>query len=105
MADLTTIECAAPGEAFTLFESGPNLTLHLAGPGETGGTGPILCGFDRFAKDEDGHYAIGFSVGGGTSGPGVVHRVCGECQMLAGNRTISGSNAQKFTTPREQATS
>lgn len=94
-ANLITIECSAPNEAYTLLDAGPNLTIHLAGPSETGGTGPILCGFNRFQRDEDGHYAIGFSVGGGITGPGIEHDVCTGCVDLADGRQIKGTNAAK----------
>ncbi|QAY06228.1 hypothetical protein SEA_FRAYBELL_7 [Mycobacterium phage FrayBell] len=45
---LTTIECSRPGDPYTLFKSGTHLDVHLAGRSKTGGTGLILCGFDRF---------------------------------------------------------
>lgn len=92
---LVTIECSRPGAIYSLFESGPVLDLHLAGPSQHG-TGPILCGFDRFARDENGRMTVGFSVGGGTSGPGVEHHVCAECARLAGDEPIHGTNAAKF---------
>jgi hypothetical protein len=87
---LTTIECSLPGQRYTLFESGPSLTVHLAGPGRTGGTGPCICGFDRFAKE------VGFSVGGGTTGPGVKHDVCADCARLAAGRPVGGLHAELF---------
>lgn len=86
---LTTIETSGPGERYTLFESGPNLSLHLAAP-TVHGTGPCICGFDRFARN------IGFSVGGGTTGPGVKHAVCPECTRLIDGRPIKGTNASLF---------
>jgi hypothetical protein len=86
---LTTIETSGPGERYSLFESGPNLSLHLAAP-TIYGTGPCICGFDRFARD------IGFSVGGGTYGPGVKHAVCQECARLIDGRPIKGTNASLF---------
>lgn len=93
---LTTIECSKPGAAYTLFESGPNLIVHLAGPGKTGGTGPCICGFDRHARDENGRTIVGFSVGGGTTGPDVIHEVCSECLNLVDGREISGTHAVLF---------
>lgn len=87
---LTTVETSMPGERYSLLESGPNLSLHLAGPAKTGGTGPCICGFDRFAR------GVGFSVGGGTYGPGVNHDVCPECARLAAGRPIRGTNAALF---------
>lgn len=94
---LVTIETSGPGERYTLFETGPNLSLHLAGTGVHGGTGPCICGFDRHARDENGRGIVGFSVGGGTSGPGVKHTVCPDCARLAGGRPIKGTNAHLFT--------
>lgn len=44
---LTTIETSGPGEEYSLFKHGPNLSLHLAAPRGLG-VGPCLCGFDRF---------------------------------------------------------
>jgi hypothetical protein len=87
---LTTIECSNPGDAYTLLRSGPQLEVHLAGGADRGGIGPILCGFDRFAN------GVGFSVGGGTTGPGVEHRACPGCARLAGNAHISGLHAAMF---------
>ena len=83
MSELVTID--------TLFSSGVDLDVHLAGPGSTGGTGKILCGFDRFARD------IGFSVGGGVTGPGYRHHPCGDCAALAGDRSIRGTHRRLFT--------
>lgn len=93
---LTTVETSGPGESYTLFSTGPTLSLHLAAPSGSG-TGPCLCGFDRHARDENGQGIIGFSVGGGMTGPGVTHIVCGECESLAGGRPIRGTNANLFT--------
>lgn len=92
---LTTIETSIPGARHSLFETGPGLILHLAAP-RGQGTGPCICGFDRFARDENGRWIVGFSVGGGTSGPGVHHDVCQECARLAGGRPIKGTNAALF---------
>lgn len=93
---LTTVECSMPRATYTLFESGPRLKLHLAGRGKQGGTGPCICGFDRHARDEDGRSIVGFSVGGGVTGPGVQHLVCTDCSSLAGGRQIRGTNAALF---------
>ncbi|TFD09805.1 hypothetical protein E3T26_14350 [Cryobacterium sp. TMT1-21] len=93
---LTTVECSMPGERYTLLDSGPHLALHLAGPGARGGTGPCICGFDRHARDANGRHLVGFSVGGGVTGPGVRHAVCAGCASLAGGRTIRGTNAALF---------
>jgi hypothetical protein len=86
---LTTVETSAPGERYALFDHGPNLSLHLAAP-TVYGMGPCICGFDRFARD------IGFSVGGGVTGPGVKHTVCQECARLIDGRPIKGTNASLF---------
>ena len=90
MSSLVTVEVSAPGDRYTLMESGPRLAVHLAGPGAHGGTGPCICGFDRHAKD------VGFSVGGGVTGPGVEHDVCAECAALAGDATITGTHRALF---------
>ena len=91
---LTTVETSGPGERYSLLESGPNLSLHLAAP-TVHGTGPCICGFDRFGRDEYGD-RVGFSVGGGVTGPGVKHTVCPECARLIDGRPIKGSNASLF---------
>lgn len=88
---LITIECSRPGDPYSLFKSGTNFDVHLAGPSKYG-TGPCLCGFDRFAKD------VGFSVGGGYSGPGYIHHPCPDCAALAGGRTVNGTHRDLFTT-------
>ncbi len=93
---LVTIECSQPRDVYSLFEHGPRMAVHLAGPSNSGGTGPILCGFDRHARDPEGRYLVGFSVGGGVSGPGVNHDVCAECFQLAGGAAITGTHANLF---------
>ncbi|MBM4573157.1 hypothetical protein GS905_24810 [Rhodococcus hoagii] len=102
MTDLVTIECSRPGSDYSLFVSATNLDVHLAGPGAQGGTGPILCGFDRFARDEAGRFLVGFSVGGGVSGPGYRHYPCTECADLADGRSISGTHKNLFPAPSNQ---
>lgn len=92
----TTIECSAPGEIYSLFETGPNLTVHLAGRAPGGGTGPCLCGFDRHMRDDAGRHMIGFSVGGGLKGPGVAHAVCRRCAELAGGERVAGTHSDLF---------
>lgn len=91
-----TVECSHPGARYTLFESGPSLIVHLAGPGKTGGTGPCICGFDRFDPK------IGFSVGGGVSGPSTLHEVCADCLRLGRGGTIRGIHAGLFAVTDEQ---
>lgn len=67
---LITIECSQPSARYTLTEAGPRLMVHLAGGAPGGGTGPCICGFDRHAA------GIGFSVGGGVTGPRGLRRLC-----------------------------
>lgn len=93
MTNLTTIECSVPGVK--------HLDVHLAGPGETGGTGPCLCGFDRHQR-VDGKSVIGFSVGGGVTGPSVDLRPCQPCAELADGRTISGIHKTLFAAPDDE---
>jgi hypothetical protein len=100
-AHLVTIECSRPGDTYTPFESGTHLDVHLAGPGATGGTGAILCGFDRFARDEEGRIAVGFSVGGGVTGPGYKHHPCPDCASLVHGRSVAGTHKCLFTEPGE----
>lgn len=100
--NLVTIECSRPGDSYTLFTAGIDLDVHLAGPGTQGGTGKILCGFDRFARDDDGRYVVGFSVGGGVTGPNYRHRPCAECAALTNGRSISGTHKNLFPTRSPQ---
>ena len=96
-ANSTPVKPAVAGLLITIETSGPGkgLALHLGAPSGTG-VGPCLCGFDRHARDENGQGLVGFSVGGGTSGPGVKHLVCGDCERLADGRRIHGTNAALF---------
>lgn len=99
MTNLVTVETSRPGDAYTLLKSGAHLDVHLAGPSERGGTGPCLCGFDRFASD------VGFSIGGGVSGPGYTHHPCAQCAALAEGRSVVGTHAglfQQQTTEADQ---
>jgi hypothetical protein len=52
--------------------------VHLVRWAERGTPGPTLCGIDRFAKD-----GPGWSVGGGVSGPGIIHTPCPGCAETA----------------------
>jgi len=65
-----------------LFDWGPaadGYAVHLVRQNAYGGTpGPTLCGIDRLAKD-----GPGWSVGGGISGPDIVHRPCPGCATAA----------------------
>lgn len=65
-----------------LFDFGPaadDYAVHLVRQSIYGGTpGSALCGIDRFAKD-----GPGWSVGGGLSGPGIVHKPCPACASAA----------------------
>lgn len=81
---LVTVEVSGPGQTYRLLDASKvGLTVHLAGPGKRGGTGPCVCGFDRHARDESGRSMHGFSVGGGITGPDYRHQVCGGCAQLA----------------------
>lgn len=86
-----TIECSRPGGVYTMFESGTELNVHLVAPANGGGFGPCLCGFDRFAAD------VGFSIGGGVTGPGYQHHPCMECLALVDGREIVGTHARLFS--------
>jgi len=90
MSTVVTIEVSRPGDAYDLFRSGAEFDVHLAGRLERGGTGPCLCGFNRFAED------VGFSVGGGFSGPGYTHHPCRGCAALAGDRVVTGTHRELF---------
>lgn len=92
---LVTIECSRPSDAYTLWNAGPVLDVHLAAPSQHG-TGPCICGFDRFARDENGHFSIGFSVGGGVTGPSYTHEPCPDCTRLIDGRPIHGLHANLF---------
>lgn len=93
---LVTVECSRPGDAYALLSTGPTLDVHLAGPGEHGGPGACLCGFDRHARGDDGRSLIGFSVGGGSTGPGLAHHRCDRCAAAAGDAHITGLHAAMF---------
>lgn len=92
LPSLITIECSRPKDSYTLLKAGPSLIVHLAGPGQRGGTGPCICGFDRHGS------GVGFSVGGGVTGPTFHHEVCQDCARLAGDTPIRGLHAALFTT-------
>lgn len=56
-------------------EPADGYAVHLVRRKAAGGTpGPTLCGIDRFA----GGFPS-WSVGGGISGPGIVHKPCPGC--------------------------
>ncbi|CPS10747.1 Uncharacterised protein [Mycobacteroides abscessus subsp. abscessus] len=93
--NLTTIECSRPKDPYGLFQTGTDLDVHLAGPTARGGTGPCLCGFDRHRR-VNGVHVVGFSVGGGVTGPGFRHHPCAECAALADGRNIRGTHASLF---------
>lgn len=74
---LSTLQFASGG----LFDAEPvdDYTVHLVRSNERGGTpGPTLCGIDRFHPD-----SAGWSVGGGISGPTIVHKPCPGCAEVA----------------------
>jgi hypothetical protein len=63
-----------------LFDGRPadDYAVHLVRATNRGTPGPSLCGIDRFDKN-----GPGWSVGGGLSGPGIVHRPCDGCVDVA----------------------
>lgn len=74
---LVTLQFANGG----LFDSKPvdDYAVHLVRCAAKGGTpGPTLCGIDRFHPQ-----SAGWSVGGGLSGPGIVHKPCPGCAAAA----------------------
>lgn len=87
---VTTIECSRPGQSYRLRDSGPVLDVHLAA-GRGSGTGPCLCGFDRHAAN------VGFSVGGGSTGPGIHREACPACAEFAVGRPVRGLHAGLFS--------
>lgn len=52
--------------------------VHLIRCAKRGTPGPTLCGIDRFHPD-----SAGWSVGGGYSGPSIVHKPCPGCAETA----------------------
>lgn len=102
---LTTIEVSKPRARYALLDGGPAFDVHLAGPGQRGGVGPCLCGFDRHARDADGKGLHGFSVGGGFSGGSYRHEACAECKSAAGPEPIiTGIHAALFDAPINTST-
>jgi hypothetical protein len=73
---LATLQFAWGG----LFNAEPadDYMVHLVRSTGYGTPGPSLCGIDRFLKT-----GPGWSVGGGISGPGVVHKPCPGCVATA----------------------
>jgi hypothetical protein len=61
-----------------LFDATPVYDVHLVTGTANGTPGPTLCGIDRFA---DG--SPGWSMGGGVTGPGMVHTPCPGCVTVA----------------------
>lgn len=102
---VVTIQCSRRGHPYALIMDEPvdssAYDVHLAGPSRHG-TGPILCGLDRFARGDDGRWSIGFSVGGGVDGPGVRNVPCKECRSMAGTARIRGMLASVFDSDGEQ---
>jgi hypothetical protein len=66
-----------------LFDSKPvdDYTVHLVTATTKGTPGPTLCRLDRFHPQ-----SAGWSVGGGISGPGIVHKPCPGCSEVARTR-------------------
>jgi hypothetical protein len=79
-ADAQAAELPAIGLSTLQFgrEADGGYVVHLVRFTRRGTPGPTLCGIDRFAKD-----APGWSVGGGTSGPAIVHTPCPGCAGTA----------------------
>jgi hypothetical protein len=73
---LRTLQFHAGG----LLDSEPvdDYAVHLVRQAAAGTPGPTLCGIDRFAEG-----SAGWSVGGGISGPGIVHKPCPGCAQAA----------------------
>jgi hypothetical protein len=63
-----------------LFDSRPadGYAVHLVRCTDRGTPGPTLCGIDRFHSGTPG-----WSVGGGLSGPDIVHTPCPGCTEAA----------------------
>ena len=55
-----------------------DFTVHLVRSTRRGTPGPSLCGIERF-----GPGTPGFSVGGGLSGPIIIHKACAGCVEVA----------------------
>jgi hypothetical protein len=73
---LRTLQFSSGG----LFDGKPvdDYAVHLVRQWVHGTPGPTLCGIDRFAEG-----SAGWSVGGGISGPGIVHKPCPGCAAEA----------------------
>lgn len=73
---LTTLQFSSGG----LFDGEPvdDYAVHLVRRAKQGTPGPTLCGIDRFAKG-----SAGWSVGGGLTGPNIVHTPCPDCLTAA----------------------
>jgi hypothetical protein len=73
---LCTLQFASGG----LFDARPvdDYAVHLVRQTRRGTPGPTLCGLDRFHPD-----SAGWSVGGGLSGPDIVHKPCPGCAGAA----------------------
>lgn len=82
---------------------GGSRTIHLAGPGQHGGTGNNACGLDRHARGPGGEHLYGFSVGGGWTDPHA--RPCRGCLRVleAAPGPVSGIFAHLFPPAAEQA--
>jgi len=63
-----------------LFDGQPvdDYAVHLVRATAKGTPGPTLCGIDRFHPD-----SAGWSVGGGLSGPDIIHKPCPGCADTA----------------------
>lgn len=76
-----------------ISESVGDICLVRQKAGFSGAPGPTLCGKDRFAKG-----GPGWSLGGGTSGPGISHTPCAACAAAATKLglPIGGNHAPLF---------
>ena len=71
----SAIRDAFPGEFGKPVD---DYTVHLVRHTKGGTPGPTLCNLDRFHPK-----SAGWSVGGGLSGPGIIHKPCPGCTEAA----------------------
>ena len=80
-----------------LFDGKPvdGYAVHLIRSTKRGTPGPTLCMIDRFHPR-----SAGWSVGGGVSGPGIVHKPCPGCTEAARDQfpglAITGIGAEEM---------
>lgn len=91
---LVTLQFANGG----LFDSQPvdDYAVHLVRFTAKGTPGPTLCLLDRFHPK-----SAGWSVGGGISGPGIVHKPCPGCADAARDQfpglAVTGLGAREMS--------